>query len=191
MKTLLALDLSTSCTGYAFFDEKGKLTKYGILKPKVPLITKMKYPEAQLAKIKDMSSKVRDIVTETNPELIIIEEINRGINRIAQKSLDALHFFVLDYLNMIDPKWLKEVIYIDSNGKEGWRGGLGLKLSEEDKLFNKEARVSGQKRLVVDWKTLSQRFVNKQYKLNLNVKENSGDADIADAIALGAYYLSK
>lgn len=195
---LLTLDLSTAITGYACFDiESKKLTTFGMLKPEVKGIHKMKYPEAAYYKIKSMSEKVRDLVLEKKPDVIVVEEINRGINRIGQKSLDALHFFVIDYLVAIDPSWAKKIVYLDSNGKKGWRGMLGLKLSAADKEHNKMARTNNKKKTkvkeipVIDWKVLAERYVNPRYDLKFDVNENAGDNDMCDAVALGDTYLHK
>ncbi len=194
---LITLDLSTNSTGYAVFNSKTKkLITYGNLKPKVSGLHKLKYPAAALLKIKDIASKVKDLVAEHDPESIVIEEVNRGINRIAQKSLDALHFFVLDYLTLIDETWITRVRYMDSNGVRGWRGKLELKLSDEDKEHNKKVRKKYAKeeaqKHIVDWKVLAQRYVNAKYGTSFDVKENEEHADICDAIAMGdAWFLRK
>ena len=188
---LLTLDLSTNSTGYAVFEVGSKkLLSYGVIKPKVPGLSKLKYPAAALVKIKEISTRVKDLVAAESPDYIVIEEVNRGINRIAQKSLDALHFFVLDYLCLIDKAWVQRVKYMDSNGKTGWRGVLGIKLSDQDKFFNKESRSAG-KKAQVDWKVLAQRYVNSKYKLKFDVKAKTEEADIVDAIALGTAFLIK
>lgn len=187
----VTLDLSTNSTGYAVFDSKTKkLITYGVLKPKVPGLHKMQYPKAAYFKIKDLSGKIKDLIAEHNPDIIVIEEVNRGINRIAQKSLDAFHFFVLDYLCLLSTAWLDQIVYVDSNGREGWRGKLGLKLSDEDKKKNKQIRKENKRsRLTyspIDWKTLSCRYVKDKFNIELDPDK---DNDIADAICLGVAYL--
>lgn len=197
-KILLTLDLSTTSTGYAVFeyDSSGfELKKHGVVKPKVPGIHKMQYPEAAYHRILDVSNQVKDLVAEHDPNVLVVEEINRGINRIGQKSLDALHFFVLDRLLLINQDWLKKVKYVDSNGTKGWRGKLGLKLSDEDKAQNKEIRNYNKrkstklKKAVIDWKVLAQRYVNEKFGTTFDVVANSEDADICDAIAIGCAHL--
>jgi len=201
MSKLLSLDLSTSSTGWAIFDIDTKLpTSYGTLKPQVKGHSKMKYPEAAYHRVTSIADQINTLVLTAKPDEIIIEEVNRGINRITQKSLDALHFFVLDYLHFLNPTWLTKVIWQDSNGRTGWRGKLGLKLSEEDKEHNKQARAfnNSKKRRkdkkpkmpIVDWKKLAERYVSKQYGLNFNVWMNPSDSDIVDAICVGAAYFS-
>lgn len=194
---LLALDLSTTMTGYSCFNiSTKKLAKFGTLKPIVKNAHKMRYPEAAYYRIKDMSVKVRDLVKDKDPDIIVIEEVNRGISRIGQKTLDGLHFFVLDLLIQLDPKLAKKIVYVDSNGKKGWRGYLGLKLSTSDKENNKKARGSKKKKAnknlhVVDWKVLAERYVNTCFSLKFDVIKNPGDNDIVDSIALGHAYLTK
>lgn len=194
MKIVLALDMSTSSTGYALFDRETKtLIKSGRMKPKVAGIHKHKYPKAALFVILDMAKRIADLITETKPDWIVIEEVNRGINRIGQKSLDALHFFVLSHMYALADAsiYLDRVSYIDSNGKKGWRGMLGLKLSDQDKQVNAEIRLHNRKKStkkkapLIDWKVLAQRYVNTKFKTSFNVWENPGDNDECDAIALG------
>lgn len=191
MNLVLSIDLSTSSTGYAVFDRDTKnLISHGKIKPKVPGLHKLKYPKAALLTILDMSQKVSDLINEINPKRIVIEEVNRGINRIGQKSLDACHFFLLAHLSVHKPELLDTITYVDSNGKKGWRGMLGLKLSEQDKQVNAEIRLHNRRKStkkkapLIDWKVLAQRYVNVKFKKTFNVWENSGDNDEVDAIAM-------
>ena len=192
---VLALDLSTTSTGYAVF--KGtKLVTHGLIKPKVKGISKMKYPQGVYNKIVNISQQVKDLVAEVEPDMIVIEEINRGVNRISQKSLDALHFFVMDYVKMVDEDLFNKLTYIDSDGAKGWRNILGLKLSAEDKEDNKLAREHNKINKmdqvpIITKKDLAQRFVNSKYKLDLDVQINKTDSDICDAIALGDAFINK
>lgn len=192
MKTVLALDISTSCTGFAIFDRDAKtLIRSGRIKPQVPGLHKLKYPKAALLTIIDMSKKVSDLIMEVQPDHLVIEEVNRGINRIGQKSLDACHFFVLSHIYVNHALLLDALTYVDSNGKKGWRGMLGLRLSEQDKQVNAEIRLHNKrvkksaKAPVIDWKVLAQRFVNAKFKTTFNVWEVTGDDDEVDAISLG------
>jgi len=188
--TVLSLDLSTNSTGFALFEVKTKkVLKYGAIHPKVPGLSKMKYPESALMKILDMTAKIKALILETSPDIILVEEVNRGISRIGQKALDSLHFFVLDAIRVSVKDWTNKIVYMDSNGKKGWRGKLGLKLSTEDKFFNLNSRNSGNKDKVINWKVLAQRWVNANYQTKFDVKLVPEDADICDAIAMGAAFL--
>ena len=115
---VLSLDLSTSCTGFAFFKDE-KLTQHGHIKPKVKGISKLTYPEGALRKMHSLSEQVYEMVIQNKPDLIVIEEINRGKNRLGQKVLDGLHFIILDALDELG--YLPRTHYIDSDGLSGWR----------------------------------------------------------------------
>lgn len=194
---VLSIDLSTASTGYAIFDRDAKrLEAHGKVKPKVPGIHKLKYPEATLLTIRDMTARVRDLILTVNPSRLVIEEVNRGINRIGQKGLDACHFFLLDEIMKIRPDLIKTLTYVDSNGKKGWRGMLSLKLSDQDKQVNAEIRLRNrrkkktQKAPLIDYKVLAQRYVNAKFKKSFNVWENPGDNDECDAIAMGDAFIT-
>ena len=92
-----------------------------------------------------MSTDVQKLITELAPEQLVIEEVNRGISRIGQKSLDALHFFVLFELRKCFPNLLDSLAYLDSNGTTGWRTVLKMKLSDADKKHNLQARKNNKK----------------------------------------------
>lgn len=192
--TLLALDLSTKNTGWALYKGK-KLVNYGYISPKVPGLYKMKYPISGLYKILSVSYDVRELILEKNPDIILFEEVNKGKNRISQKSLDALHYFILEEIRQHAEEMLKNVKYIDSGGRKGWRPILGLALTDEDKEYNKELRTTykGQKRVIErlkrGWKDISTRYVNGLYGLNLDHREREYDGDIADAICVAEGYL--
>lgn len=173
---LLSLDLSSSSTGFAVF-ENNKLKTYGLIKPgKIKGITKLKYPVKQVKILESMSDQIAALIYAEKPDAIVIEEINRGISRIGQKTLDALHFMVLERL---EDHQLAVVNYIDSDGKTGWRPRIGLKMTKEHKKLPKQYRR----------KIPAQEFVNKKYKTNFNVAERKTDADICDAIGLATAFL--
>lgn len=196
-RKLLALDLSTACTGFAVFDlVSKKLGDCGYIKPNEKGISKLKYPRNALEKILRMIPDIMVLVSRYNPEELVIEEVNRGISRIGQKSLDALHFFLLSALREARPDLLNTLTYIDSNGRKGWRTSLGMALSAEDKTHNAFARKHNKKKGVdklpiINWKHLAARFVNERYDLSLDVDKRVSDGDIADAICLGTVHLSK
>ena len=198
---ILSLDLSTTASGWAMFDlKKKKLLSYGVIIPRIKNPTKKgvpqySYPEYQVLKIRDICQQILELITNDVKE-IVIEEINRGKARIQQKILDGLHFVLLDKLTA---ETLKIVKFIDSDGFDGWRSknGLGLQLSAQDKEYNKSVKKLNKKlarkdkKVVITQKHLCCNLVNKTFKLNFNVDENSTDADICDAIGLGWFYVSK
>lgn len=175
---LLTLDLSTSSSGFALFED-GKLLSYGVITPRVKGISKLKYPMNSLRKIISVATGVKRIVTESKPDKIYIEEVNRGISRISQKSLDALHYFVL--LNLELENEYSKLRYIDSDGQTGWRTILGLRLSKAEKDANKK-RKKGKK---ITKKHLACNYVNAALGTSFDVDKNPGDSDRVDAIGLG------
>ena len=98
------------------------------------------------------------------------------------------------YINNIN---FSTITYIDSDGLNGWRTFLNLKLSAADKAINKEHKKlnkklkKGSKKLpIINKKHLACRFVNKTYKLDLDVDLRETDGDIADSIGLGTVFLA-
>lgn len=202
MSILLALDLSTNSTGYARFDlATKKLLDFGTINPTfknptVKGVTKFKYPAAQLFKMRGLVSDIVASIKE-DVSIIVIEEVNRGVSRLGQKTLDALHYLLLDRMKAVD---LFKVVYIDSDGRTGWRGrnGLSLLLSDMDKILNKQTRAfnrrlgkAGKHKPVITQKHLACQYVNKQFKMNFDVDANEFDNDMVDAIGLGFFYITK
>lgn len=193
-KTLLALDMSTTCTGFALFDiAERKLLKTGKLKPSTKGgVNKMTYPRQQLTKMIDLGNQIKNLIEQEKPTSIVIEEIAGSKNRMGQKTLDGFHFVVAwiiqDYLDI--------VAYQDVTGSAGWRTGLQLRLSDADKHNNKEAKklnkklAAAQRLPVVGPKHLAARFANAVYQLELDVDECETDADVADAVSMGHFYMT-
>lgn len=192
MKVLLSLDLSTTCTGWSVFDaDTNSLITYGALKPSTKGLSKMVYPKQQLTKMIDLSLQIRNVIDQYKPTRIVIEEIAGSKQRLGQKVLDGLHWIVLIH----NPEILDIVEYYDVTGADGWRTHLGLKLSDEDKLANKEAKklnptLDPKSRLpIYDAKDLACRYVNETFGLALDPQASQSDADIGDSISIGSAYL--
>lgn len=194
-RILLALDLSTTCTGWALFNINTKaLITYGTLKPTTKGgIAKLTYPRQQLTKMIDLSLQIKNLLDQYKPSQIVIEEIAGSKNRLGQKVLDGLHWIVLMHI----PDYVDVISYYDVTGAEGWRTNLGLKLTEADKAANKEAKKlnpklgKGNTKLpIYDAKDLAARHVNKKYGLALDPQTSQSDTDIADAISIGDAYLT-
>ena len=199
-KKLLALDLSTTCTGYAFFNvERCELLSFGVIKPTKKGLAKLTYPKKQLFIMRDISKKIIDLIKENEPEalsIILIEEINRSISRTSQKTLDGFHYILVDYLEKA--QLVDRVKYKDSDGKTGWRSKLGLVLSADDKKMNEKHRqINSKKRIgskdlvIINKKHLAARKVNELYGTDFDVEESPEIADMVDAIGLGTAYLQK
>ena len=190
MNTLISLDLSSTCTGWALFNfDSVKLLDSGVIKGSVAGLSKMNALHAKLVRIEKMAAAIRQVVAKYDPQIIVIEEIAGSKNRLSQKTLDFLHHMVLHFLC----EWVVEdkIYFQDVGGSEGWRTFLDIRLSNEDKKLNQKARREGRKKDVIGWKDLSCRFVEKELGLKLNPKRQKTDGDEADAICVGWSFLKK
>lgn len=193
MKYLLSLDLSTTCCGWSVFEiETRKLVTYGILKPSTKGLYKMEYPKQQLTKMIDLSFKLLSLIENYKPHRIVVEEITGSRQRLGQKVLDGIHWLFLYHAQ----KFIDIISYYDVSGIDGWRTNLGLRLTEADKLNNKESKkinkllARGSRPLhIVDAKDLACRYVNSIYGLNLNAEVNQYDSDVADSVSMGDAFL--
>lgn len=193
-KILLALDLSTTCTGYAIFKINDKsLVTYGTLKPSTKGISKLTYPKQQLTKMIDLSLQIRSVIENYKPSKIVIEEIAGSKQRLGQKVLDGLHWILLMHVQ----EYIEIISYYDVSGLDGWRTHLGLKLTDADKLANKEAKKLNKtlgrgvtKLPEYGPKDLACRHVNSKFGLGLDPQMNQFDADIGDAVSLGDAFLT-
>lgn len=191
-KTLLSIDLSSTCTGWALFCiNTGRLLEYGTVRGKNFKDTSSQ--RATLRKLEHMANSIFNIVQQYKPSYIVIEEIAGSKNRIGQKTLDMTHGILWKALD----QYLDCVSYYDVTGENGWRTNLGLKLSDADKLANKEAKKlnptlgKGTTKLpIYDAKDLAARYANAMFKLSLDPQLNQFDADIADSICMGVAWLS-
>lgn len=189
---VLALDLSTSSTGYAIF-EAGELQAYGNFKASSAGLSKLCKLQQTLKKMERIAGNIDELVATNNPDVIVIEEIAGSKNRISQKTLDGFHWIVLKTLeHSID-----KIVFYDVSGTNGWRRHLQLRLSDADKAQNKEARTlnkklaKGTKKLpIINFKHLACRHVNRKFGTAFDVDENTTDSDICDAIAMGDAYCS-
>lgn len=190
---LLTIDYSTNSTGYAIFDiQARKPLEWGFIVPKIKKVARL-YPDASLLKMKDVARQIVEIVEKIHPAVILIEEVNRGISRIGQKTLSGGHFILLDQL--ID--YLHIIKFKDSDGATGWRKQLKLILSDQDKVINKDIRDFNKKvkkkdqKVLITKKHLACRYVNDVLKMNFDVDANPHDNDIVDALGIGLSYLEE
>lgn len=189
---LLSLDLSTTCTGWSVHEiETAKLITYGTLKPNLKEVKDLEYPEQQLRKMMDLSIKINGLIKNYKPDFIVIEEIAGSRSRMTQKTLDGLHWIMCLY----NIEYVKIMSFFDVSGLDGWRTLLGIKLSEQDKILNKEARKlnktvkSDQQIHIIDMKDLACRYVNEKYGLSLDPVANQYDNDIGDSVAMASAWI--
>lgn len=201
MDVLLSLDLSSTSTGWSTFEiSTKKLLDFGVIKPQVPGLSKKVYPEKPLLVCKSVAEQIIQLYEVLvskgfKVKQIVIEEVNSHKNRISGKTLDVAHGILWNCLN--NKNLINLVTYIDSDGFNGWRSYLKLRLSEADKELNKEAKKlnkklpSKQQIPIITKKHLCERFVNKTYNLTFDVNLNKSDSDAADSIGLGHCYLHR
>jgi hypothetical protein len=192
-KTLLSLDISTSCTGWSLFNLERELLVSGLIKPSTKgQVVKMTYPRQQLTKMRDISTQILNVILEYNPSIIVIEEITGSKNRMGQKTLDGCHFLVVDKIEA----FLDRVYYYDVSGNQGWRYHLQLRLSDADKLANKEAKklnkklAASQRMPVVTPKHLACRHANARFNLALDCNLRETDGDLADSMCMADAFLT-
>lgn len=173
------------------------LLAFGVIEPDYKNPKKLlAYPQMHILKLRRLADQVLELI-DAKVRKVVVEEINRGKNRLGQKVLDGFHFVLLERM-----PWdiAQMVTFWDSDGLTGWRSaqGLGLQLSEVDKATNKDRKKFNkklgrrEKKLhIITQKTLACRFVNKHYGLKLDEYKDSTDADRADAIGLGHFWLHK
>ena len=204
MSKMLCLDLSTTCTGFAVFClETKKLLDYGFIKPNKKGMSKLSYPIKQLRVMQDLATQIIHLVykidgfsmdgSKNHLKMILIEEVNLHKSRMTGKTLDGLHWILLQRLaGDRDEKYEERVRYRDSDGDAGWRTRLGLKLSDMDKKvnavhnkINKKKKKGTSDLVIINKKHLAARYVNSSLGLGFDVDQNPNDNDIVDAIGLG------
>jgi hypothetical protein len=198
----LAFDISTK-TGYSVFHQNKAtqeitLKNYALERLQKDLKNYGEYPWNYLYAARDLSANLAKIVAEVNPDVIVIEETNKGRNRYSQKILEFLHNSLLISLDKYRKDTLTPAVFYLNSSE--WRGRLGLKLSKEDKVNNKilknakdfseasKTKLDKSKlgvRGKIGKKHIAIRWVNATYDLNLKMKDN----DIADSIGVGTAFL--
>jgi Holliday junction resolvasome RuvABC endonuclease subunit len=190
---LLALDFST-CTGWVVLEgERGKVPRIiasGRIEKDESFVNPI-YPWRPLQIAMQIAKKANELLQEHHPEVVVIEETNKGKNRYSQKQLEWIHFaFLSSFAHFPNPP--KNIFYINTSD---WRKILGTGLTKEDKKLNAKVRKlwkagdrKGIKNLGVRGKVNKKhtaiRYVNSTYGLDLKMKDN----DIADAICIGTSY---
>ena len=169
---ILGLDISTK-TGWALLNDDN-LTAFGLLRSDLDYSKEPSEDYEYLVRAIGMAQKIAEIVLKYEPDLIYIEQTNKGRQRMIQKLLEFHHFAILSSLR--DLGYSSKVCYIDTSA---WRKELGVKLSAEDRKRNKEIRRK-KTRGKITTKHVAVRWVNSEFGLEFKVKDN----DIADAICL-------
>lgn len=190
---ILALDISTSA-GYAVLSD-GVLVCAGTIKSKKKIDEYDKYPYSYMKMSHYMAEAMYKKVLSSEPDVIVIEETNKGKNRYTQKALEFMH---LSILNLIaQSKYADRVKYINTSD---WRRTVGAQLTQDEKKQNttlSKAKTKAKKNGValdkkelgirgkVTKKHVAIRVANAEFNLSLRPK----DDDIADAICMALAYI--
>lgn len=181
---ILSIDASTK-SGWAIFDEKGNLSKYGQL-PHVKVENfnvnddpnkQPEYPYNIVLGAEQVGLDILQLAESIRPSVIVIENTVKGRNRHTQRLLEFIHYCILTKLSSF------KIVYMDPSE---WRSALDLRLTKDDKK-NNSLVSKGKKRGRITKKHLSVRLANEKFSLSLKQKDN----DISDAILLGAAYVYK
>jgi len=184
---VLALDASTK-TGWALFVD-GKLAESGALEPvsvedfnvnKDPQLSP-KYPYNIVRAAREVVGKIESLVNAKSPDMLVVENTNKGKNRHTQRLLEFIHRDLLELVWHRVPQL--SFTYMDTSE---WRKIVGLWMSKEDKKNNRDVSA-GKKRGRINKKHLAVRMVNERYGKKLKLKDN----DQADAILLGQAYITR
>ena len=176
---VLGLDLSLH-TGWAVLDD-GKLVDCALIEPVRMESSSLDDINTVLTAL-NLASSLGRLIEQFQPDVIAIEQTNAGKFRSSQKVLEFLHCCILQMIHL--KKMDSKVIYLDTSA---WRKGLGIKLSVDQRLHNKELKrrkkraTSGNGKIT--WKHLSVAWVNQKFGLKLKLVNN----DVADAICLASY----
>ena len=175
---LLCLDLSTK-TGWSLIDD-GKLIKYGNVVHKIDGDEKdIYYPMNYISTAKMIAKDIVSIIMENTPDIIIIEETNKGKNRYSQKILEFIHYAVNTSFVHCPRKII--VKYLDTSE---WRALLDLSLSKDQRGQNKE--VYKQRNDVR--KELETQFDNNNYQhlslINSCIKKRKKNKELKEYVKI-------
>lgn len=184
---VLALDVSTK-TGWAIVSNDNgspNVIEYGTIVSTFDMDS-VAYPFNYHARAFLLANELEQLVIQKEPDLIVIEETNKGKSRYTQKTLEFIHCQLLNRLCQgVDLQG--KVKYINTSD---WRESMGVYLSQIDKKQNaklsKGKRQGKTKKQIgikgkITKKHIAIRVVQAKYGIKLLQKEN----DIADAICLG------
>ena len=202
---VLALDLSTH-TGFAILEgemgTKPKRLVSGTIDLDKPLFAFGSYPHNYRKAAAHMARQIYAtaiIDDRAPPDAIVVEEINSGRSRYVQKMLENIHTAVLVHFDAVLPR--TKIVYLNSDGADGWRTNIGLTMSKEQKKANaklskakRAASDSGtrldKKRLGIKGKVTKKHLAviraNVDFGLGLKQKDNNE----ADALLLGLAFFN-
>lgn len=124
-KILIALDESTTCTGYAVFDD-GELIEHGIFSFKSKDV---------LERVSLIMEEIEELIKTYKPDNIVIEDVQITMNAATAKSLLGLQFMIEVYAH-------KNNISCKTYRTTKWRKILGLSNSRSlDRKAKKQETI--------------------------------------------------
>ncbi len=162
MYTLLSLDVSTSNTGYAIF-QNGTYKESGNIKKRKGI--------EELEGIIDIGRKILLLLDEIKPNHLIIEDTFMG-PKCSSKDLDRLHGIIIGYALEHSDIMLDYIVSTEWRKLKGWPG-------------NKTLTKLGITNRTAWYKKKSIEEVNVTHNLTLK------DDNIADAINIGEAFITK
>lgn len=146
---ILALDQSTSCTGYCVFVDNKK-TESGIL---TPTYTEKKNSEDFIVRINDMGEKISQLVQRVKPTVVILEDIQFQKNYGTYKRLANLQGVIFAHLHTLQTPFLlvevtrwKSFLGVKSRGRDNQKKETIEKIKEIynlQKVYEDEADAIG------------------------------------------------
>ena len=165
MGKIIALDASTSCTGYAVFEDE-QLVTYGKIKPN---------GNDWRDRIMDETLELAALIREYHPRVIIAEDLPLKPGANTLQKLGAVHGMIL---SLCAGFRIKPMFILPTN----WRHELGM--------F--DGTRAGMKRDVMKEKAVY--MANKQFGLDLqwiSPTSSKNDDDVAEAVLIGWSYVIK
>lgn len=165
MGKIIALDASTSCTGYAVFEDD-QLVAYGKIKPN---------GNDWRNRIMDETLEIAALIREYHPRVIIAEDVPKKPGANTLQKLGAVHGMIL---SLCAGFRIKPMFVLPTN----WRHELGM--------F--DGTRAGMKRDVM--KERAVHMANEQFGLDLqwiSPTSSKNDDDVAEAVLIGWSYVIK
>jgi hypothetical protein len=199
---ILCLDLSTH-TGYAVFDgemgSKPTRVTSGTIDLDKTIHSFGPYPHSYRKCTDYMAALIYMRVAPYKVERIVVEEINSGRDRYVQKLLENIHTSSLTHFDGFMPH--AQIVYLNSDGADGWRTNIGLTLSKEQKRANarlskakRESEAAGvkldKKKLGVKGKTNKKHLAVERANAEFGLKLKQKDNNEADALCLGLAFFN-
>lgn len=180
----LSLDISGS-VGWALFEDSKMLECGSLDKIKTPFTKQhpggINHPWDLIISVTNVAQSINDLINEKQPNVLIIEQTNKGRNRFGQKFLEWVHFKVVT--SVMSFSCVQTISYIDTSE---WRKILGIRSDKEIKKYNRDLKKSrGSGKITI--KTITIHWANERYGFELLAK----DDDIADALAMATAHLIK